>query len=111
MRRITVFTSQHFVIPAQAGIQEGEGGGLNGTQVLSDDMPDYCAPVWSFPPCGNGLSKPLDSSLRWNDGWGQNGFLPIRQLLCYACRIPDPNPIVIPAKAGIQEDEAGMLNG
>ena len=23
--------------------------------------------VWSFPPGGNGLNKPLDSSFRWND--------------------------------------------
>ena len=25
---------------------------------------------WSFPQSGNGLSQPLDSSLRWNDGKG-----------------------------------------
>ena len=30
-------------------------------------------PLSSFPRCGNGLSKPLDSGLRRNDGggWGQ----------------------------------------
>ena len=26
--------------------------------------------TWSFPPGGNGLSKPLDSSFRWNDNRG-----------------------------------------
>ena len=26
--------------------------------------------MWSFPPGGNGLSKPLDSSFRWNDNRG-----------------------------------------
>ena len=27
--------------------------------------------MWSFPPSGNVLNKPLDSSLRWNDGGGE----------------------------------------
>ena len=68
----------------------------------------------SFPRCGNGLCKPLDSGLRRNDGVaadndGEGGC-------CWAqgCRDSDKpisTPIVIPAQAGIQETGARLLNG
>ena len=57
------------VIPAQAGIQEGSGAVVKGWQVL----PDARLRLWrllSFPLCGNGLSKALDSGLRRNDDGG-----------------------------------------
>ena len=47
-----------------------EAGGINGWQILPDGLSGCRACVSSFPRCGNGLHKPLDSSLRWNDdGW------------------------------------------
>ena len=39
-----------------------EAGGINGWQVLSDDLAGCRAFVLSFPLCGDGSYKPLDSS-------------------------------------------------
>ena len=46
----------------------------------------------SFPPCGNVLNQPLDSSLRWNDDGGGVGFvaIPTAPLLCLAKRGRSP---------------------
>ena len=53
-----------------------------------------------FRSNGNGLPKPLDSSLRRNDG--EAGIKAIRLPVCVYCFV------VIPAKAGIQEGDDGM---
>ena len=45
----------------------GRGQGINGWQILPDGLLGCRACVLSFPLRGNGLSKPLDSSFRWND--------------------------------------------
>ena len=74
------------VIPAQAGIQEGEAGGINGAQVLSDNMPGCHAPVWSFSPCGNDWYKPLDSSLRWAATGILGGLFPTPLYHLHPCR-------------------------
>ena len=61
------------VIPAQAGIHEGGPGsagvaGFVGWRVR-------LSLLWlSFLLCGNGLFQPLDSSLRWNDGGGDDSL-------------------------------------
>ena len=47
---------------------------VKGWQVLSDGTFSCRSCVLSFPLCGNGLPKPLDSSLRWNDGKGDSGL-------------------------------------
>ena len=85
-------------------------------------------------PGGNVLHKPLDSSFRWNDGGGDRCIratfdtisfaisfqpaagrndrffcaLPLFLVLCCLFHFCS---IVIPAKAGIQESGAGILNG
>ena len=41
--------------------------GVNGWPGLPDGTFGCRARVLAFPLCGNGLSKPLDSSFRWND--------------------------------------------
>ena len=97
------------VIPAKAGIQEGGAGMLDGLRSLPVR---WLIPLLSFPLCGNGSFRPLDSSLRWNDDGGRDGFF---------CHSDSPfaipakfltlAPSVIPAQAGIQEGRAGMLDG
>ena len=49
---------------------------VKGWQVLPDSKFSYRACILSFPRCGNGLLKPLDSGLRRNDGrgWGWDFF-------------------------------------
>ena len=54
--------------------EEGEVGMLDGLWFLPVR---WLIPLLSFPLCGNGLSKPLDSSLRWNDDGGRDGFFAI----------------------------------
>ena len=49
--------------------EEDEGTVVKGRQVLPDARLQL-SHLLSSPLCGNGLSKPLDSSLRWNDGGG-----------------------------------------
>ena len=85
-------------------------------------------------PGGNVLHKPLDSSFRWNDGGGDRciratfkvipltpSFQPVASrndrffcalpfFLAFCCLLHFCS-IVIPAKAGIQEGGAGILNG
>ena len=57
------------VIPAQAGIQAGDAAVARGWRALPDGRVRLSCP-WSCPLCGQGLSKPLDSGLRRNDGGG-----------------------------------------
>ena len=52
---------------------------VKGWQVLSDGMFSCRSCVLSFPLCGNGLCKSLDSGLRRNDGKG--GFRPAPGIL------------------------------
>ena len=59
-------------------VEEGGLGGVIGWQALPDGAFGCLACVLSFPLCGNGLCKPLDSGLRR----AATGFLPSR-------RIPD----------------------
>ena len=79
---------------------------VKGWQILLDARVQL-SHLLSFLPRGNDVSKPLDSSFRWNDGGaavrrlsgiakGLSGWQPTCSL-----------PVVIPAKAGIQEGEAG----
>ena len=44
---------------------------MNGWQVLSAGLAGCRAFVLSFPLCGNGFYKPLDSGLRRNDNGGE----------------------------------------
>ena len=83
---------------------------------------------------GNVLHKPLDSSFRWNDGGGDKCIRATSKVMPFApslqpvasrndrffCALPlflvlcclfHFCSIVIPAKAGIQEGGAGILNG
>ena len=81
--------------------EEGGGTVMKGRQV-SPDTRGRLSPLLSFPQGGNGWSKPLDSSFRWNDagGWGSG----TRQRKHRGYRNSDnpiPTPVVIPAKAGI----------
>ena len=78
---------------------------------------------WVVIPAGAGMACiPLDSSFRWNDG---EGWVPVcaGMMVEGLCRAfiesqekadrmmtqPFLSPVVIPAKAGIQENRAGML--
>ena len=103
--------------------EEGEDGMLGGLRFLPVR---WLIPLLSFPLCGNGLSKPLDSSLRWNDDWGWNVFFcHPDSLFDIPDKIADAAPTVIygqdvlyaargqearsrPAKAGIQGAEPGF---
>ena len=86
-------------------------------------------PLLSFPLCGNELFRPLDSSLRWNDDGGRDGFFcqPDNPFAILG-KCPTPASFVIygqevlyavrgqearsrPAQAGIQEGGAGVLDG
>ena len=69
-----------------AGGRAASGTGRRGIQGTKPEKskncrilqaPDCVAPLWrSFPLCGNGLSKPLDSGLRRNDSRGYNPTRP-----------------------------------
>ena len=67
----------------------------------------WLIPLLSFPRSGNGVYKPLDSSLRWNDEGVGMVFLPSDSPF----GIPDKSltsaSTVIPAQAGIQGAEPG----
>ena len=66
---------------------------------------------WSFPRCGHGLLKTLDSGLRRNDEGLESGNLPgmAKGLSGWqpACSLL----VVIPAQAGIQEGGVAVVNG
>ncbi len=97
--------SRPVVIPAKAGIQEGDDGVVNGFQNSS-----ACAVKDEvrllFP-----LTR-VDSSFRWNDGGGcsresaGNGK-GVAGVVFYL----HSRPVVILAKAGIQEGDDGVVNG
>ena len=90
--------------PAKAGIQEGDDGMVNGFQ----DSP-ACAVENEvrllFP-----LTR-VDSSFRWNDGGGC-GWEICREWQRSRGGVfyLHSRPVVIPAKAGIQEGDDGMVN-
>ena len=54
----------------------GEAGVVKGWQGLADGALGCYACVLSFPPCGNGLFKALDSSFRW----AATGILPSHRI-------------------------------
>ena len=60
------------VIPAKAGIQEGGDTVVKGCRFYR--MARWLSFLLSFPLCGNGLNKPLDSGLRRNDEELASGF-------------------------------------
>ena len=81
------------------------------------------SPWLSFPRCGNGLSNPLDSGLRRNDGGGCDQAFVGMTVGAAVKNLPGMArglsgwrpacflPIVIPAKAGIQEGGGTVVNG
>ena len=97
--------SRPVVIPAKAGIQEGDDGVVNGFQ----NSPAYA--VENEVKLLFLLAR-VDSSFRWNDGGGcgrksaGNGKGVAGGVFYLHSR-----PVVIPAKAGIQEGGDGVVNG
>ena len=115
MRRLEQAAEEARSRPVKAGIQETMSGSLMTARSRRHRI--ACPARWSFPQSGNGLYKPLDSSLRWNDTGGVDSVLAClcNRPECRNCkndkasRLPGYvySLIVIPAKAGIQETKPG----
>ena len=96
------------------------GRGVRGWQGLADGALSCHARVLSFPLCGNGLSKSLDSGLRRNDegaaGMTTNSFrLPSsfqRKLACIHAAAPINNEVAtITAGAAGHRQRAVLASG
>ena len=122
----------HFCSLRDSGAGRNPGGGAGILDGLRFLPVGWLIPLLSFPLCRNGLFKPLDSSLRWNDDGGNRSIPVIFNLIPVSLVIPAclqqtgqgqaveesrvrvgrgalVNPSVIPAKAGIQGGGAGVL--